>query len=303
LGLLPAWPEPLLAAAARAIVVPGEAGKLKLEPWHGVTPELGLSVASLALGAAAFVRRDSLRRALEVLRLGQWGPQRLYELSLSGLKGLAQGQTRVLQNGSLHRYLSLTVLALVGLLALPLVTRLGVPQRAMGELRFYEGVVLALMVVTAFVSVRTKSVLTALMALGVLGLAEAMVYVLLGAPDLALTQVVVQTLTVILFALVFSRFPVRPHGGRSHLRDAALSLVAGGLISWALLHTTTRPRHTRLAEAYTALSPTEAHGLNIVNVILVDFRALDTLGEATVLAIASLGVYLLFRTRRQRRRV
>jgi multicomponent Na+:H+ antiporter subunit A len=244
-----------------------------------------------------------LRHTLEALRLGRWGTERLYALSLSGLRGLADVQTRVLQNGSLHRYLSVTVLFLVALLALPLALRLGAPERALGDLRFHEAVVLALMVVTAFVAVWTKSVLTALMALGVLGLAEAMVYVLLGAPDLALTQVVVQTLTVVLFALVFSRFPVRPHGGRSHLRDALLSLAAGGLISWALLHTTTRPRHTRLAEAYTALSPTEAHGLNIVNVILVDFRALDTLGEATVLATASLGVFLLFQKRRQRSRV
>ncbi|WNG35420.1 DUF4040 domain-containing protein [Archangium violaceum] len=302
LGFVPGWVEPLLAGAARSIAG-SEGGHLKLALWHGLTPALGLSAASLALGAAAFALRGSLRHTLVALRLGRWGPERLYALSLSGLKGLADVQTRVLQNGSLHRYLSVTVLALVGLLALPLVFRLGLPVRALGDLRFYEVVVLVLMGVTALVAVRTKSVLTALMALGVLGLGEAMVYVLLGAPDLALTQVVVQTLTVILFALVFSRFPVRPHGGRSRLRDALLSLAAGGLISWALLHTTTGPRHTRLAEAYTALSPTEAHGLNIVNVILVDFRALDTLGEATVLATASLGVVLLFRTRRQRRRV
>ena len=303
LGLIPAWPEPLLAAAASAITAPAEGVRLKLEPWHGVTPELGLSVASLVLGVAAFAWREPLRHALGALRLERWGTERLYALSLSGLRGLADAQTRVLQNGSLHRYTSVIVLALVGLLALPLVTRLGVPEYALGSLRVYEVVVLGVMGMMAFVAVRTRSVLTALMALGVLGLGEAMVYVLLGAPDLALTQVVVQTLTVILFALVFSRFPVRPHGGRSHLRDALLFLAAGGLISLALLHTTTRPRHTRLAEAYTALSPTEAHGLNIVNVILVDFRALDTLGEATVLATASLGVYLLFRTRRQRRRV
>lgn len=302
LGVAPGLAGPLLAGAARAIAGP-EGGHLELKLWHGLTPELALSAASLALGAAAFTLRVPLRRALAALHLERWGAERLYQLSLSGLKGLAELQTRVLQNGSLHRYTTVTVAATVGLLALPLLFRLGLPERpdSLG-LRLYEAVGLVLLVVPAWVAVRTHSVLTALLALGVLGLGEAMVYVLLGAPDLALTQVVVQTLTVILFALVFSRFPVRPHGGHARVWDAALALAAGGLISWALLHITLQPRHTRLAEAYAARSASEAHGLNIVNVILVDFRALDTLGEATVLASASLGVYLLFRTRRQRSR-
>jgi multicomponent Na+:H+ antiporter subunit A len=127
------------------------------------------------------------------------------------------------------------------------------------------------------------------------------VYVLLGAPDLALTQVVVQTLTVILFALVFSRFPVKPSGGRSRFQDAALSLAAGGLISWVLLHASSLPPQNRLADAYTSRSQPEAHGRNVVNTLIVDFRALDTLGETTVLATASLGVYLLFRPSRRRK--
>lgn len=128
-------------------------------------------------------------------------------------------------------------------------------------------------------------------------------YVLLGAPDLALTQVVVQTLTVILFALVFSRFPVAAHREDNPRRwDAALSVAAGALITWALMNiTAAQPRHTELAQTYAARSAGEAHGLNIVNTILVDFRALDTMGETTVLATAGLGVYLLFRKSRQRR--
>lgn len=299
LGLVPGWLEPLLASAARAIAGP-QAGELHLELWHGLTPALGLSAASLALGGAAFALRQPLLRGLRALHLERWGPQGLYQASLAGLVWLAEAQTRVLQSGSLHRYTAVTVATLGGLLALPLATRLGAPAWVASELHFHEGAMLLLMVAPAWVAVRTRSVLTALLALGAVGLGEAMLYVLLGAPDLAMTQVVVQTLTVVLFALVFSRFPVRPHGGRSRLWEPALSLVAGGLITWALLPLPTLPRHTRLAEAYAARTAQDAHGLNIVNAILVDFRALDTLGEIAVVAMACLGVYLLFRPSRPR---
>ncbi|MCY1081232.1 hydrogen gas-evolving membrane-bound hydrogenase subunit E [Archangium lansingense] len=300
LGLVPGLAEPLLVRAARDIA--GSEGSIPhLSLWHGLTPALGLSVASLVVGGGAFALRGPLRRALGALHLERWGAERLYHLSISGLTRLADVQTRVLQNGSLHRYTFITVAALVGLLALVLVSRVRWLEFPREELRLYEAVLLILLVVSACVAIRMKSVLTAVIALGVVGLAEAMVYVLLGAPDLALTQVVVQTLTVILFALVFSRFPVRAHREEHSRRwDAALSLAAGGLITWALMNITAQPRHTELAETYAARSARDAHGLNIVNTILVDFRALDTMGETTVLATAGLGVYLLFRKQRQR---
>ncbi|ADO68864.1 hydrogen gas-evolving membrane-bound hydrogenase subunit E [Stigmatella aurantiaca] len=300
LGLAPGWAEPLLAGAARAISGP-DGGHLELTLWHGLTPEVGLSAASLVLGGAVFALREPLRGALETLHLERWGPSRLYGLSLSGLRRLADFATGRLQNGSLYRYTFITVAAVAGLLALPLMLRLGIPEGLKRTLHFHEAAVLALLVLATGLAVMTRSVLTALMALSVVGLTESFVYVLLGAPDLALTQVVVQTLTVILFALIFSRFPVQPSGGRSRRRDAALSLAAGGLISWTLLHASAAPPQTRLAEAYTSRSGPEAHGRNVVNTILVDFRALDTLGETTVLATASLGVYLLFRPSRRKR--
>ncbi|MDC0712867.1 proton-conducting transporter membrane subunit [Stigmatella sp. ncwal1] len=300
LGLAPGWAGPLLAGAARAISGP-EGEHLELTLWHGLTPELGWSAASLALGGAVYALREPLRRTLAALRMDRWGPSHLYTLSLSGLRRLADFVTGRLQNGSLYRYTFITVTAVAGLLALPLVLRMGIPEGMKRTLHLHEAAVLALLVLATGLAVKTRSVLTALMALSVVGLTESFVYVLLGAPDLALTQVVVQTLTVILFALIFSRFPVQPSGGRSRLRDAALSLTAGGLISWALLHASAAPPQTRLAEAYTARSASEAHGRNVVNTILVDFRALDTMGETTVLATASLGVYLLFRPSRRRR--
>lgn len=301
LGIVPGLAEPLLAGAARAIAGP-EAGQLELKPWHGLTPELGLSAASLALGAVAFALREPLRRALGALHMERWGAERLYHLFHSGLLKLADTLTRALQNGLLHRYTFVTVAVLVGLLSLALLTRVGWLQLPGEELRLHEAMLLILLALPAYVAVRTRSLLTAVIALGVVGLSEAMLYVLLGAPDLALTQVVAQTLTVVLFALVFSRFPVPVHRERPRPWDALLSLAAGGLIAWALMDITAQPRHTELAQTYAVLSAREAHGLNIVNTILVDFRALDTMGEMTVLATSGLGVYLLFRRWPRKRR-
>ncbi|MBN1206184.1 MAG: DUF4040 domain-containing protein [Myxococcaceae bacterium] len=303
LGLAPKALQPLLGAAAAAIGG-AEAGHLELKLWHGLTPALGLSAASLAAGGALFAARAPVLRGLQALHLERWGPERLYQASLEGLKRLAHAQTRVLQSGSLRRYLAVTLSTLGGLLALTLALRLRAPPPGPpGEILLHEAAVLVLMLGAAVLAVTTRSVLTSLMALGAVGLAEALLYAFFGAPDLAMTQVVVQTLTVILFALIFSRFPVEPHEERPRWRDAPLALAVGGLLSWALLHVAAVPPHTRIAQFYATHSVPEAHGLNIVNVILVDFRAFDTLGEVTVLATSGVGVYLLFRTgARQRRR-
>ncbi len=301
LGLVPWALQPLLAAAATAIGG-SEAADMKLTLWHGVTPALGLSAASLALGGGLFALREPVYRGLRALDLGNHGPERLYQASLSGLMKLSSSLTRLTQSGSLHQYIVVTIATFGALLGLVVALRLWVwPHGVAHDILPHEVVVLVSILVTAVVAVVARSALSSILALGALGLAEALLYVFFAAPDLAMTQVVVQTLTVILFALVFSRFPVHPHEHRFRWWTAALPLAVGGLITWTLLHVSAAPTHRRLADYYAEQSVPGGKGLNIVNVILVDFRALDTLGETTVLATAGLGVYILFRTRAHRK--
>jgi multicomponent Na+:H+ antiporter subunit A len=119
-----------------------------------------------------------------------------------------------------------------------------------------------------------------------------MLYLAYGAPDLALTQIAVDALSCVLLVLAFHRLPefrIRS-AVRSRLMDATFALLCGAIMTLLVLKVGSTPISRELSDFFTTRSYTEAHGRNVVNVILVDFRALDTLGEITVLAIAALGV-------------
>ena len=146
-------------------------------------------------------------------------------------------------------------------------------------------------------AVRAKSTITAVLSLGVVGYGVALTYLFFGAPDLAMTQFSVETLTAVIFVLVFYHF--RAFGSlspwRERARDASVAVLFGSSIAVILLFVGASVTPLRLADYYAEMGPRIAHGRNIVNVILVDFRALDTLGEITVLATAAIGVRAILR--------
>ena len=133
--------------------------------------------------------------------------------------------------------------------------------------------------------------------IGATGFLIAVLYVLLGAPDLALTQLLVETLTVTLVVMVFRRLPRRfePVRGARRLRAAGIAIVTGTLAGAAAYAFAGRRPLSDVAGYYLEAAEPVTGGSNVVNTILVDFRALDTLGEITVLAVAALGVYALVR--------
>jgi multicomponent Na+:H+ antiporter subunit A len=170
--------------------------------------------------------------------------------------------------------------------------------RGTRDIREYEAGVVVLMALAALVAIRAGNLLTAIVALGVVGYAEAFIYVLFGAPDLAMTQIVTQTLTLILFVLVFYRLPgpaatTPPRRSMRVAFGVATGILVAGLMSAA--------QQGRLAPSISGFflvkGRPEAHGRNIVNLILVDFRALDTLGEMLVLATSAIGVLALLQLR------
>jgi multicomponent Na+:H+ antiporter subunit A len=115
-----------------------------------------------------------------------------------------------------------------------------------------------------------------------------------------MTQIAIETLTVVLFVLVLSRRPLQfadLSSSATRIRDGVLALTAGGLMTALVLIVTAEPGRSRLAPYFAENSLLLAKGRNVVNVILVDFRALDTLGEITVLAVAAIGVYTLLKLR------
>ncbi len=297
------WP----AAVARALVSPAVSAVAgvplgaDLALWHGLTPALGWSLATFAAGAAAWWARESLRRlGSRFAGLERFAPSHGYETGLQGILGFARLQTRLLQNGYLRTYLLVIVLA-SGAVATWALVRLGLPSWPVdpGPLHLHEAALAGIILVATGFALVARSRLAAIASLGVVGYGIALLFLVYGAPDLALTQIVVESLTVILLAFAFYHLPHFHDRStrRTRQRDAVVAAGAGGLLFLLVLVCLERRWFEPISEYYARASLPEAHGRNVVNVILVDFRALDTLGEITVLAVAAAGVFALLRSR------
>ncbi len=301
IGLLPDSLAQLLIAPAVS-AVQAEPTEVKLALWHGLNLVLVLSLFTVASGVGVYAGWVRLRQAMAnfVEAATKWGPTRGYHLALAGLNTVARAQTQFLQRGYLRFYLLITVATTVGLAGYTLVSRVPFPwpkSTVFSEVRFYEAVLALTILLATIAVVRASSRLVAITALGVVGYGIALIFVFYGAPDLAMTQFAIETLSVILFVLVLSGLPrfIHSSGPSDRIRDGLIALSAGGLMTALVLAVTAVPLDSRLAPFFAQNSVPEGKGRNIVNVILVDFRALDTLGEITVLATAALGVYALMK--------
>jgi multicomponent Na+:H+ antiporter subunit A len=300
-GLAPGFVEERIAGPAAAAVLGRPEPPVDLVLWHGFNAALLLSAVSLAAGVALYLGWSALRRVHSRFeRALAWGPSRAYAATLAGVFALARWQTRLLQNGYLRYYLITTILVTVGLGGGTLVARGGLAgSGGLGDVRFYQLGVAILIVAAALAATVATSRLAAVAALGVVGYGIALTYILFGAPDLAMTQFLIETLTVILFVLVFYHLPrlTRLPGRLTRLRDGAVALSAGAFMTALVLAAVANREGSHVAAFYAEQSKPLAHGRNIVNVILVDFRSMDTLGEITVLAVAAIGVFALLKLR------
>jgi multicomponent Na+:H+ antiporter subunit A len=300
LGAMPALlPEPLLAPGVTAIL--GRPVPKELAIWHGFNVVLALGAATLLAGAAAFSARAGLRRLASRLDVfSPRGPEALYGAGLDGLNLLARSQTRLLQSGSLRRYLLLVILTSIGLVGYAFLSRtLDLLRLPLAEASTYEIGLSVIILVAALATVRSRTRVGALAAVGIAGYSVALVYAIFSAPDLAITQFVIETLVVVLFVLIIYRLPrftIRTPW-LTRLRDVIVASTAGAIMSGLVLVSTSVEGYETISGYFVEKSHELAHGRNIVNVILVDFRATDTLGEITVLALAGIGVYGLLKLR------
>lgn len=267
-----------------------------------------LSGLTVVLGIAAYVRLDSLRGAMAaVLKAIGWGPDQGFDQVLRGLLRLATGLTRVIHNGRLDIYMTVTFIAVAASLLLPMVLFDELPlMPSVPDLRFYEWGVLAIAVIGIAAVVLARSRLTAIVSLGIQGFAVALLYMLFGAPDLSFTQFMVETLSVVILALVMTRLRLVPTDRRPHaqkLVDMAIAAACGVAFALLLLKVTQLPFDDRLSQFFNTYAKTIAHGRNVVNVIIVDFRGLDTLGEIAVVMVTGLAILALIRIRSKKAEV
>ncbi|MBU1263646.1 MAG: monovalent cation/H+ antiporter subunit A [Gammaproteobacteria bacterium] len=293
-GIAPAFTvAPLLAVAAQS-TLQAPLPDYHLALWHGINPALVMSLIALAGGSLIYLARRPLF-AWHDRGIGRLDARMVFNGLQDGLFALARSVTRLIDTGSLQRQVFFLLAAALVLGVAPWLGR-GTPLAGSREGLPLDAVSLlaagALIVATLATVWLHRQRFTAIVTIGVVGLVVSLAFVKFSAPDLALTQLSVEIVTIVLLLLALYFLPqhAAPEKDRARVwRDGVIALLAGGgtaALAWAVL---TRPYDT-IAGYYLANSVPGGGGSNVVNVILVDFRGYDTLGEITVLALAGLGI-------------
>ena len=272
-----------------------------LHLWAGFNKYLLISFATLGIGIGLYRARPIfLKLAPRLAVLTRFGPDATYRGLLSSILKFAAWQTRLLQTGTLRDYIRYAVLTTATLVAAAFLRAGGFQGlENLSPIDARIALIAVLMILAAFFTVHSNSRLRSILSLGMVGYGMAMLFTFFGAPDLAMTQLVIETLTIILLALAFYHLPPFRHGSaiRTRAIDLAIAIGAGVVITLLVLAALDVQTPTPVSDYYLEHSYKQAHGRNVVNVILVDFRALDTLGEITVLTIAALGAFALLKLR------
>lgn len=293
LGFFPGVLYPLVKDAAE--VVYGEASG-KLVAWPGLVPALAWSFGSLALGALLLWRRPLLDAAISgVSRVSGRLPsgEGTFRRFVAGLLSFSDRTSSLIQNGSLPFYLALIAATAVVVPSTAFIG--GGPTIDLPEVGTPLELLLGVVVVVAAVTLLTvRRRFAAVLLVGAVGYGVAGLYGLLGGPDLSLTQLLVETLAVSLFAFVFRYLPADFTVPRSpRVPKIVVSVAVAAFVFVGGLITSSVQPEQPVSDTYLAESYPEAQGGNVVNVILVDFRGFDTLGEITVLVAATLGAAAL----------
>ncbi|MGW0245928.1 Na+/H+ antiporter subunit A [Nocardia goodfellowii] len=295
-GLAAPWVGSLIEPYAETL--PGGTAYSGLALWHGFSVELLLTAVVLLGGATVFVFRHELT-ASRRHRLGN--ADRAYDATLRAMDRLSRRMTAAVQRGSLP----LSQATILGTLIVLPVAMLVLGARRQVELRLWDTAVqpavAAIMAAMALAATVLRNRLASVLVVGVTGYGCGVLFALHGAPDLALTQFLVETLTLVIFVLVLRAFPAEIEDSRTaaYRPHRAVFAVFAGVTVAVLAAFATAARGT---EPIWRLIPDAAYqfggGKNAVNVLLVDIRAWDTLGEISVLIVAATGVAsLVFRTR------
>jgi multicomponent Na+:H+ antiporter subunit A len=279
-----------------------DASDYHLALWQGFNTVLLLSGITIAVGILLyFFLKPSAKLENRIGKLEFISPKSLTEKGTHYFSVFSAFWTNVFQNGYLRNYVTTIVLFLVVLVGYVMFGNptVLIDYRQLSEVTAYELAVVIILIAGVFYTVFTKSRLAAVAAMGVVGLAICLIFVFYSAPDLAMTQFSIDTLTVILFVLVLYRLPkyLSLSDYKMRIRDGVLSLALGTVICLLALQVLAEPTNTEVGDFYAKNAYILAKGKNVVNVILVDFRGTDTLMEIAVLSISAIGVFGLLKLR------
>ena len=300
-GPLPHLVDPLIGASAEAM--------RPLLEYQGLsfTPDDGSVVSALAValgvGTLIFVYWDRLHALLESLPwLDRLSPAAFYRAAVAAIPRAAAVTPR-LQGGSLVAYAALVVASVAAALAAAFWAASVPAWPAFEPPSLAVAGACAGLVVAAIAVCRVRDSFVLLLASGLVGLGCALIFLFLGAPDLAFTQFAVEVAFVVVIAAILlrvRRLDLEPAGPQRTWPRLLVALAFGALAAGLLLAAVAGPFDASLAQFFAERSVPQAYGRNVVNVILVDFRAVDTLGEIAVVAASFVAALPLLRLARER---
>ncbi len=272
-----------------------------LSLWHGFNQVLLLSVLTVLSGVIVFWFRKPITKAISriVDWLDKYHLPNLFANLINLYVKVASKNTGRMQHGYHRFYLLTFFLVTMALVWLQLfrITDIPLPEVDSSPIKIHVALLLLVTSLAVIFAVLAKSRLSAILAMGMVGYGIGLLYLYFGAVDLAITQFLAETVLMVLFVMVIYYLPgfAVLSTKASRIRDAIISITVGVFVTLVVLKARFLSLEEPISGFYAENSLTQAHGRNIVNVILVDFRALDTMGEITVLTLAAAGVYSLFR--------
>lgn len=303
LSLDPAWVSNNVLRPA-AVAVYGEAIEVQVQLWHGITPMLLLSLVVVIIGGViAFNWRYIHLRLRNSRAFNTVDFDRMFESTLEVLQRSATRLTRTVQHGDLRLYLWVIMASVMALVvftwaAAGLMPRLPDPD----ALQPAPALVALVGMAGAVAAARARGLLTSMIAAGLVGFAVALGFMFNGAPDLALTQFSVEALIVVLLTALLLMVPLvsSPTRTRAERRlDVLVSVLVGVVLFIALVDMTSANHAGAVSRYFGNHAYLEAKGRNVVNVILVDFRGFDTLGETVVIGMSAMLAWSLLGPRRE----
>lgn len=304
-GLVPSIP-------VHAVVEPTTAGiireniELHIKMWHGFTTSLMMTVITYMIGLGLYFKYGAIAAWQDRfnLKYPMISVNYYYDLLVHTAQASARTISSVTQPGTIKTYISALIFTVVVLAGIPVIL-LGadiIPQSLNFDIAIYEVLIMLFIVIAGMAAALLPAYLPAVIALSSLGYMVSLLFIYLKAPDLALTQVLVETLSTIIFLLVIVKIPQKFReiiSTPTLVRDLIIAGAVAGTVFMILINATQGiiPPFESLSHYFIENSMTLAGGKNVVNVIIVDFRGYDTLGEISVLCLAALGVYNLIHSR------
>jgi multicomponent Na+:H+ antiporter subunit A len=300
-GLFPASLGSTLIESAMSSVLT-ESVTVKLKIWHGFNDVFFLSLFTILAGASfslLLIKRQQIIHAWGRLneRLFVVNPSDVFENMISSFVNFSDRKTNILQHGY-HRLYILTIFVFATLaIGFQIIYTWGwQPHVPISLHPLYISVIVAFIIAATIYSTISRSRIATIVALGVIGYGLSFIYLYYSAVDLAITQILVETLILVMFVIVLQQLPkfARLSSLKTKIRDLVVALMFGSVMTIVAIKAIHIEFNQPISSYFLEKSYLEAFGKNVVNVILVDFRSLDTLGEVIVLSIAAMGVAMLF---------